>query len=30
MLWETHVKSSTKSEDWTPVVLHNKARFIRL
>ncbi|CAF4648755.1 unnamed protein product [Rotaria sp. Silwood1] len=30
MLWETHVKSSTKSEDWTPVVLHNKARFIHL
>ncbi|CAF2959691.1 unnamed protein product [Rotaria sp. Silwood2] len=30
MLWETHIKSSTKSEDWTPVVLHNKARFIHL
>ncbi|CAF1133715.1 unnamed protein product [Rotaria sordida] len=30
MLWETHIKSSTKSEDWTSVVLHNKARFIHL
>ncbi|CAF3214390.1 unnamed protein product [Rotaria socialis] len=30
ILWETQIKSAIKPEDWTPVVLHNKQRFIRL
>ena len=30
MLWGTQIKSSIQGEDWTPVVLHNKARFLSL
>jgi WD40 repeat protein len=30
MLWDTQIKRSVNSEDWTPVVLHNKARFLNL
>ena len=30
MLWDTQTKRSGNSEDWTPVVLHNKARFLNL
>jgi hypothetical protein len=30
MLWGTQTKGSITSEDWTPFVLQNKARFLSL
>ena len=30
MLWGTQVKQAMAGEDWTPVVLQNKTRFLNL
>ena len=30
MLWQTQIKSAVTSDDWTPFVLHDKARFLYL